>query len=135
MGYDVDTMRGGLRNEWEFFYSGEALEKAAFLQMQKRQSRVDWWKEKQKELMDQVREGGIEISESMAANYSNTQGLKGPQVVVKADLQTKLNECHTKIQEHSRAVESYSGWVQMLEVNKTAVLKLTHADWLYFFGK
>ena len=61
--------------------------------------------------------------------------MAGPQVMVRGDLQKKLSECHTKSQSHQQAADEYDGWVQVLSANQEARLKLTQADWLYFFGK
>lgn len=122
------------RSNWEFSYSAKQLMEAAVAQREHRNARVVWWQNKQEEIMAEIRSSGIEISESVAAGYSNTQGLRGPQVVVKPELQLKLNECTTKIQGHQRAATEYDGWVQVL-ANVTATLQLKHGDWLYFFGR
>jgi hypothetical protein len=59
----------------------------------------------------------------------------GPRVMVRADLHQKLTECHSKIQAHTQAAAEYDGWIQVLTANAESRLKLTQADWLYFFGK
>jgi hypothetical protein len=72
----------------------------------------------------------------MGSTYSNnSRGNGGPTINVRADLQTKLQECHSKIQSHQQAADEYDGWVQVLAANPEARLKLTQADWLFFFGK
>lgn len=127
----------GKRDEWEFEYTASALAAGARQQKDFRLSRVEWWTAQKAKVMQEVRDIGIEVSESVAAgisNYSNTQ-MAGPQVMVRADLQKKLTECHNKIQGHAQAAAEYGGWVQVLDDNPEQRLKLTQADWLYFFGK
>lgn len=123
------------RHDWEFEYTAKTLADAAELARESRQQRSEWWIAKKEEVMQEVRDTGIEISESVAAEYSNTKMGMGPRVLVKGDLQNKLTECFTKIREHEAAASEYAGWVQVLEANPEARLKLTHQDWLYFFGK
>lgn len=127
----------GNRDEWEFEYMASKLVQGAEKQRDFRLGRVAWWKEAKDKVMAEVRECGLEVSESVAANisnYSSTQ-MAGPKVMVRADLQQKLSECHTKIQSHQQAVDEYEGWIQVLSDNPEARLKLTQTDWLYFFGK
>jgi len=127
----------GKRDGWVFEYTAAKLAEGAQAQKLYRQSRADWWAEQKAAVMKEVRESGIEISESVAAglaNYTNSQS-RGPQVGVRADLQAKLSECHGKIQQHQQAVAEYDGWVQVLQANPESRLGLTQADWLFFFGK
>jgi hypothetical protein len=129
----------GKRDEWEFEYTASKLAEGATAQKAHRLSRVEWWKQKKAEVMAEVKESGLEISESIAAqsNYSTSAlgGGRGPQISVRADLQQKLGECQSKIAGHTQAAAEYDGWVQVLSANPEARLKLTQADWLYFFGK
>lgn len=126
----------GIRDEWEFEYTASKLADGAEKQREFRVGRVAWWREAKERVMAEVREAGIEISESVAAQISNYQtGSIGPQVMVRADLQKKLTECHQKIQSHQQAADEYDGWIQVLRANPEQRLKLTQADWLYFFGK
>lgn len=127
----------GNRNEWEFEYTASKLVQGAEKQRDFRLSRVAWWKEAKDKVMSEVKEYGLEVSESVAANtsnYSSTQ-MAGPKVMVRADLQQKLSECHTKIQSHQQAADEYEGWIQVLSDNPEARLKLRQTDWLYFFRK
>lgn len=126
------------RSEWEFEYTASKLAEGAAAQKAHRLSRVDAWTQAKADVMATVRESGIEVSESVAADmksYSNSTRSMGPQVMVRADLQAKLTECHAKISEHTIAAAEYDGWIQVLTANPEARLKLTQADWLYFFGK
>ena len=129
----------GKRNEWEFEYTASKLAEGAAQQKTHRLSRVEWWKQKKAEVMAEVRESGLEISESIASqsNYANSAlaGGRGPQINVRADLQQKLGECQQKIASHTQAAAEYDGWVQVLAANPESRLKLQQADWLYFFGK
>ena len=127
----------GKRDEWEFEYTASKLAEGATAQKEFRLGRVEWWKDAKAKVMAEVKESGLEISESVAAQVSNyaTSAMNGPQISVRADLQKKLAECHAKIQSHQQAADEYDGWVQVLSANAEQRLKLTQADWLYFFGK
>jgi len=126
----------GKRSEWTFRHKGADLAKAASDQSRFREERIAFWKAKHAEAMALVRDSGIEVQESMAGHgYGNKTMVDGPRVLVRADLQAKLTECHGKIGEHQTAKAEYDGWVQVLSANPHAELDLTHADWLYFFGK
>ena len=127
----------GKRDEWEFEYTAAKLAEGAKAQQEFRLGRVAWWTDAKAKVMAEVKETGLEVSESVAAsviNYANSS-MAAPQIMVRADLQKKLAECHSKIQSHQQAADEYEGWVQVLTANAESRLKLTHADWLYFFGK
>ncbi len=133
---NLHNLGPGNRSEWEFEYTASTLADGARKQKAFREGRVVWWTNAKAEVMTRVKEGGIEVSESVAAGLSNYSTQKsGPQVLVRHDLQQKLTECHGKIIEHQQAVDEYDGWIQVLENNPESRLKLTQADWLYFFGK
>lgn len=129
----------GKRDEWEFEYTAAKLADGAAKQKTFREGRVAWWSEQKGKLMEQVKDDGVQVVESVAAKagslgYASTQAF-GPQVSIRPELQQKLTECHAKIQGHQQAAAEYDGWVQVLAANPEARLKLTQADWLYFFGK
>jgi hypothetical protein len=128
----------GKRDEWEFQYTARDLAKGAQAQKDHRISRVEAWTEAKAKVMAEVKDTGIEVTESVAADmksYSNSTQSVGPRVMVRADLQAKLTECHSKIQTHTQAAAEYDGWIQVLTANPDNRLSLTQADWLYFFGK
>ncbi len=126
----------GKRDQWEFEYTAAKLAEGAIAQREFRRGRAAWWANAKDQLMTEIRQSGLEVSESVAAGISNYTGtrMEGPQVMVRADLQKKLSECHAKIQSHQQAADEYEGWVQVLKANSENRLKLTQADWLYFFG-
>lgn len=122
------------RHEWEFEYTASAIADGAEIQRLYRQGRVEWWEKQKAVVMAEVRDSGIEVAESVAAATSNySGGQMGPRVMVRADLQAKLTECHQKIELHRSAVIEYAGWVQVLRANPEQRLKLTQSDWLHFF--
>lgn len=126
----------GNRDEWEFEYTASKLAEGAAKQKEFRLGRVAWWEDAKQAVMAEVKESGLEISESMAAGLQNySTNISGPQVTVRGDLQKKLSECHMKIAGHQQAAEEYDGWLQVLLANPEARLKLTQSDWMYFFGK
>lgn len=125
----------GKRDEWEFEYTAAKLAEGAEAQKKFRLGKVAWWTEAKEKVMAEVKDAGIEVTESVGAGISNYTQMNSPQIRVRTDLQSKLVECHNKIQEHQQAAADYDGWIQVLKANAETRLKLTHADWLYFFGK
>jgi hypothetical protein len=131
------NMGNGNRDGWEFEYTASKLAEGAKAQKDHRDSRAQWWTGKKSEVMAEVKDSGVEVTESIAdsiANYATSANF-GPQVTIRADLVKKLTECHAKIQGHQQAAAEYDGWIQVLQANPESRLKLTQADWLYFFGK
>jgi len=122
------------RNEWTFSYSGGKLAEAALKKMQYRYSREEFWKNKKEEIMDEIRKTGLEINESIADQFSNSSYGSGPTLTVNAELQKKMKETVAKIQEHNYTARQYSGWLQVMRVNKEMSYALTIDDWLFFFG-
>lgn len=121
------------RDKWEFTFSPSELRDAAVEQRDFRLSRVKAWTDAKEKVMAEVRESGVEISESAIVSNSYTTNQAGPRVMVRADLQTKLSECHGKIQEHAKAASEYAAWAQLFAVRANHSMMLTYADYLYFF--
>lgn len=126
------------RDDWEFEYTASTLATAAKAQRDFRTERVKVWEEKKVEIMQKVKDTGLTVHEGVAAgmgSYTTSNAGGGATVMVDATLQRDLNECVTKIRTHRDAATEYDAWVQVLEANPEARLKLKHADWQFFFGK
>lgn len=123
------------RDQWEFEYTASKLVEGAKTKKESHEKRLAWWEGKKLETMQKVKDGGISIHDSVAAGYSNTKGGFGPQIEIEGGLQRDLNECHIKLKEHEEKIRVYDGWIQVLSANPESRLKLTHDDWLFFFGK
>jgi hypothetical protein len=133
-----------LRPKWEFEYTAKHLALAAIAQRDFRSARRLVWMNKREEVMAKIRETGLTIHEDVAAGMASnnvnamkysTAGYGGPQVLVDATMQQDLNDCTAKIHEHTELQKQYAAWVQVLEANGEARLKLDHDDWMFFFGK
>lgn len=124
-----------LKDKWEFEYSAAKLSEAATIKKDIHMKKFIWWEQKKHEVMQKVKDTGIEIRDSVAASYSNTKGSYGPQIEINDGMQRDLSECQSKILEHNKLVEQYEGWRQVFEAQKESRLKLNHDDWLFFFGK
>lgn len=122
------------RATWEFCYRAEQLVEAASAKIIHHQQRLQWWQQQHAETMAEVRESGLEVNESVGSLYA-TSVSHGPQLSVRPDLQKKLSEIHGKLKSHTDAAREYEGWVQVLNASPRTSLKLTHFDWLFFFGE
>lgn len=127
------------RTEWKFIYTASALAAAATAKAEHHSERLKWWEQKQAEVIAEVKEKGLEVTESLAMEYASSQAftgaMRGAQLTVKNDYQQKLNECHMKIRGHGEKVKEYAGWVQMLEANPQERVGLDIDDYLFFYGK
>lgn len=128
------------RDEWEFEYTCAKLSEAANAQKEHRLARVKAWTEKKGEVMQKIKDSGLNVHESVAEQFANYGGTTsnagfGAQITVDTTLQRDLSECVTKIASHRAAATEYDGWIQMLNANPEARVKLTHDDWMFFFGK
>ncbi|MFZ1492999.1 MAG: hypothetical protein WAU60_06245 [Candidatus Competibacter denitrificans] len=122
------------RDRWTFRYAASELTNAAKAKRDHHEQRVLWWQAQKDGVMTEVRESGIEVSESLAIAYKTSADF-GPQVMVRNDLQQKLTECHNKIKAHTAQAREYDGWVQVLESSPgDSEFSLAQDDWLYFFG-
>jgi hypothetical protein len=128
------------RNDWEFEYTARNLATAAKGQRDFRLSRVEVWEGKKSEVMAKIKETGLTVHEGVAAGMAGTTYTSnayggGAQVMVDSTLQRDLSECVQKIQAHREAATTYDAWLQVLDANPEARLKLKHDDWMFFFGK
>lgn len=132
-----------LRDDWEFEYTTEQLADAAEAQRAFRAARVMAWEEKKAEVIQRIKESGIDVSDSIAnamgnmpaGKYVGTQSYRGAHITINVEMQEDLNECVEKIREHTNLRNQYAAWVQILQGNPGKTLKLHHDDWMFFFGK
>jgi hypothetical protein len=124
------------RDRWQFEFSAAKLQTAARAKKVHHEKRLNFWEEAKGKVMVDVKETGIEISESEAgSSYQNSSRAYEPQVMVRADLQTRLSECHGKILEHAKKVRELEGWIQFFGARPDAMLPLNADDYLFFFGE
>jgi hypothetical protein len=125
------------RNMWEFEHTAAKLADAAEAKKRHHAGRLEWWETKKAQVMAQIREKGISVHETVAAESSQyTRPIKGvgARIMVDASLQRDLDECSEKVSSHRSMVDVYAGWTQVLRGNPEARLKLHHDDYLFFFG-
>lgn len=132
-----------LRDEWRFTHTAEELLTAATAQRDFRAGRVKVWEDKKQEVITRIRESGINVNDSIAAEmsanpgkYLSTHGRRGPQITIDATMQADLDECFSKIQHHRELLDQYAAWVQVFDSrDATETFELQHDDWMFFFGK
>lgn len=123
------------RDEWKFEFNAETLSSAAKDKAEIHNQKRNWWEQKKAEVMQKIKDSGIEVQDSVAASYSNTKGSFGPQIKIDAGLQRDLTECQDKIMQHHNKNISYAGWfLIMSKASPDDVFDLDYEDWLYFFG-
>lgn len=128
------------RREWEIEYTGARLAEAAEEKSHYHRERLNVWMTSKDEVMENIRESGMEISETLVDEMRKTgsyttQGSFGPTVTIRADLLQKLSEAHTKVVQHEQLVKDYDAWMQMMGAHTELRFKLQHDDWMFFFGR
>lgn len=126
------------REEWMFEYTASRLADAAASQAAFRRTRFEFWRAKKEEVVQRIRDSGLTVHEDMSLGLMDKTYVtrdSRAQVLVDPMLQRDLNECVTKMQQHSERAREYDGWEQVLRGNAEARVQLDHDDWMYFFGK
>jgi hypothetical protein len=127
-----------LRSEWKFSYTGAQLAEGAQTKFIFHQERITWWKKHKEELIAQIKSEGIQVAEGAGLGYSNPKARdyeRGAKVMVRNDLQEKLDECMEKLGHHTGKLRDYDGWLQVLNGNSSTLLEADMDDWLFYFGK
>lgn len=122
------------RDQWKFPHKASEVRAAAEKKLAHHQSRLGWWEDKKKEVMEKIKAEGLEIDESLANQVSSSYS-RGPTVQVRNDLMNDLTETVQKVKEHRGKAEGYDAWVQVLAAHPAANLDLDHKDWLHFFSE
>ena len=126
------------RKEWLFGYTAAKLADASTIKRDFHKERLEWWEKQKAVVMDNVRTKGIEVHDSVGAQYSSQSNRTigyGAEIQVDAGMQRDLNECHSKINTHADLVKQYSGWIQVFNAHKDDKLELDHDDFLFFYEK
>ncbi len=125
-----------LRSEWVYPYTVDKILAAAKHKRDHHKSRHEWWSKKKDEVFCTIREGGLEISESLVSQYSKTgYGAAQAQVKVDPELQKKLDECIGKLNLHKSLIDSYSAYVEVFESRPSGECYNLHIDdYQFFFG-
>lgn len=110
---------------------------AAQAKVDHHRSRLKWWTEKRDEILTQIKSDGLQVSESLVAEYAKTGYMNcRAKVTIDPDMQEKLNECVSKQDEHKMCVSLYDPYVGVLsDRSDTETLELNPDDWTFFFGK
>ena len=126
------------RTDWKFDYTATKLGEAAQAKINWHTDRLEWWKTKKDQVFATIRKEGLEVDEKISMGFSNPKSRdweRGAQVMVRNDLQKDLEECLQKLQAHTKQLNEYNGWNQVLVANPENRLSLDIDDWLFFFGK
>jgi hypothetical protein len=125
-----------MRKEWKFSYTSATVCDAARAKEAHHIARLAWWQDQKNATMARIKDGGLQVEESMAPSNMSTAYSRGSTVTIRDDLNRDLQECVEKIREHDARAKEYNGWVQVLDNRGDRLwLELDHNDWLYFFGK
>ena len=126
------------RKEWKFRYNAKQLVEAARLKLEHHNARLDVWKDKREQLIAEIRESGIEVTEKAALTMRTAKMRDyedGGNVMIRNDLSKALSETYEKLAYHTGLRDTYDGWHQSLLANSDNSFDLDIDDWLFFFGQ
>ena len=125
------------RSLWKFQYTVAELLKATSDKVDHHTNRLKWWSDKRNQVIEEIKNKGLEIDDSLVADTSFTSNYaRQPQIMIKDKYARDLSEANQKITEHSNKIKDYAGWVEVLSSqSSTKAYELHQDDWLYFFGK
>ena len=126
------------REQWGFEYSAAKLAEAASTKLAFHTQRLTFWREQKDEVIKTIRAEGLEVDEKIATGYRTPKSVdweRGARVMVRNDLQSKLDECLEKLKHHTSYTTQYDGWFQALAANPQAQFKLDIEDWQFFFAR
>jgi hypothetical protein len=127
-----------LRSQWKFTFTAVRLAEGAAVKLKYHEDRITFWKKQKTDLVAEIRKDGLEVSEGTALGYSHPKSRdyeRGAKVMVRNDLQEKLDECMEKLAHHVGKHRDYDGWSQVLKGNPEDRLEVDMDDWLFYFGK
>jgi len=131
-----------LRGTWSFRLPLTEVLTAAERQKKAREDRIAWWTNMGESVMQEIKDSGIEIKESISfAKMSYNARGHNPQVQIRTDLQDKIIECHDRIKFHKEDLDRYNSWIAFLKVGhflndkagNTPFMDLTYDDYNFFF--
>lgn len=128
---------------WYARFTREEVATAAKIKKDYHEARLSFWQGKEDGVIAEIKANGLEIDDSVAPGYSNVQ--RGPQVMVRNDLQKDLAECRQKVNEHRAKVLKFRSWVEFLKApapygsrmkgeSSNTDLELDIDDYLLFFS-
>lgn len=124
------------RQHWKFIYPCAEILDGAAKKLAYHTQRWHWWTMKKDEILATIKEKGIVIDESAAANnsihsFSNSTYAQ-PHAHIDEKLQKHLQESLSKIAEHRGKVMDYYSWTKVLQ-KQVGTVELHYDDWLHFF--
>lgn len=126
------------RDDWTFRYTAKQLAEAATLKVEYHKARLEFWSNRREQLVNEIRESGIEVNEKAAVTMPHAKVRdfqQGGNVMIRNDLSKALSETYDKLGYHTGRRDTYDGWQQSLLANPDNGFELDIDDWLFFFGK
>lgn len=120
------------RKEWLFEYTAGALLIAAESEFDRREKRLDYWKDKRDEVLEQLKEEGLSVTQW---NEGYTKSSMGNRIDVEFDakLMTRLRECENFLEKARIEKKEYVMWIQVFsEYPETKTLQLDAEDVAHF---
>jgi len=126
-------MMKSVRGEWRVPFTAKDLAVAAEERAAHRMDRYLFWIGKKAEIMEKIKEAGIEVDEGVGQRFSNSTYGRDPKVRINNELADHLGEAHEKVEKHKALHREYEGWVAFLKAVPEERFQLSQEDWLYFF--
>lgn len=125
------------RDNWKFCFSTKEVSEAISSKLGYHKGRIAWWANRRSEVMEKLKEAGVKVTESLVAQYSTTNlsnAGRGMSVNLDQELQSQLDECVRKVNEHEKAKTAFERWNSFADSwPNDKMLDLTYEDYVYFF--
>lgn len=114
------------RQEHTFQFSGKQISEAATAECQYHTQRLDFWNKEYEIAVAKVKEKGVEVRE-----YAVTGGMR-TQIVLDPTLQSRMDECRSKIFDHRKAADDFQIQAAAYGTQSERAYELHPDDVIYF---
>lgn len=123
-----------LRSEWSFEYQAGDLLEAANKEFDKRIERIDYWKEKREEVLNRLKDEGLEITNWNSGSETKLSAGSAIDVQFDQKLIGRLRECEKYLEKARNEKKEFAMWIQAFSDRQSGEGFKLHAQDIAYFG-
>ncbi len=121
------------RTEWEFEYQAGDLLAAAQKEFDRREERIEYWKEQREQVLEKLKNEGLDITRWNEGEYTKASVGTRIDVGFDAKLMGRLQECQKYLERAREEKKEFAMWIQAFgNCQDTQGFKLDAPDISYF---
>jgi len=122
------------RTEWEFEYTAESLLEASEAQFDKREARINYWREGRDKVLGQLKDEGLSVTNWNDEGFSKMS--MEPRIDVQFDekLMSRLRECEKYLGKALDEKKEFVMWIQVFSDSPSSKALQLHAQDVAYFG-